>query len=105
MTDKIVIFITCANKKEALRITHSLLKNRVAACVNILDKITSLFWWQGRIDSANEVLLIVKSKKEKLPKIIKLVKSLHSYKVPEIIALAIIAGNKDYLRWIDGSCR
>ena len=103
--NKIIIFITCANKKEAHRITKALLKEKLAACVNIVDKISSFFWWQGKVDSADELLLIVKSKKTKMPKIIKLVKSLHSYRVPEIIALNIAGGDKDYLRWIDESVR
>jgi periplasmic divalent cation tolerance protein len=86
-------------------IAQALLKNKLAACVNIIDKIESFFWWQGKIDCAEEALLLVKSKKSKLPKIIKLVKSLHSYSVPEIIALPIIAGEKKYLKWIDESLR
>lgn len=100
-----VIFITAANKKEAQRIAKLLLKNKLAACVNIVPKVESLFWWKGKIDHAKEVSLIIKSKKTKLNQIIKLVKSLHSYQVPEIIALPIIAGYKPYLRWLGESLR
>ena len=99
-----VIFITCANKKEARRIACGLVKNKLAACVNILDKVKSFFWWEAKIDQADEILLIIKSKKTKLSRIIKLVKSMHSYQVPEIIALPIVGGYKPYLRWIDESC-
>jgi len=98
-----VIFITCTNKKEAGRIAKALVKNKLAACVNIVDKIESIFWWQGKVDLAGEALLIIKSKREKLTKIIKLVKSMHSYQVPEIIALPIIGGYRPYLEWIDES--
>lgn len=101
----IIIFTTCANKKEAKRIAAGLIKSKLAACVNITDKIESFFWWQGKIDEAGETLLIVKSKKEKLNKIIKLVESIHSYKVPEIIALPIIGGYRPYLEWLDESLR
>ena len=101
----IVIFITASNKKEAKRIALSLIKNKLAACVNIIDKIDSFFRWQAKLDKAKEALLIVKSKKQNLAKIIKLVKSLHSYDVPEIIALPLIGGYKPYLRWIDESVR
>ncbi len=101
---RIVIFITASNKKEAKKIAEALIKNRLAACVNIIDKIESFFWWQGKVERANETLLIIKSQREKLTKIIKLVKSIHSYKVPEIIALRIIGGEKNYLKWIDESC-
>ncbi len=99
----IVIFITAANKKEAQRIAGELLKHKLVACVNIVDKIDSFFRWQGKIDTAKEALLIVKSSKSKLAQIIKLVKSIHSYKVPEIIALPIIGGLKSYLKWIGES--
>lgn len=100
-----VIFITTANKKEAGRIARHLIKNRLAACVNIVDNIKSIFWWKGKIDKAKEVLLIIKTKKRLIDKLIKKVKSLHSYEVPEIIVLPIIAGNKKYLDWINGSTR
>ena len=100
-----VIFITTANKKEAGRIARHLIKNRLAACVNIIDNIKSIFWWKGKIDKAREVLLIIKTKKRLIDKLIKKVKALHSYEVPEIIVLPIIAGNKKYLEWIDESTR
>ena len=99
----IVVFITAANKEEARLIARRLIKKRLAACVNIIDKIESFFRWQGKLDSAKEALLIIKSKKNKLVKIIKTVKSMHSYEVPEIIVLPIIGGDKLYLRWIDES--
>ncbi len=101
----IVIFVTASNKKEAGNIARGLLKNKLAACVNIIENVNSLFWWQGKIDQADEVLLIIKSKKSKLAAVIKLVKSMHSYDVPEIIALPIIGGDKIYLKWIDESVR
>jgi len=101
----IIIFITTSNKKEAQKIAQALMAGKLAACVNIIENIQSLFWWKAKVDLARESLLIVKSVKPKLAKIIRLVKSLHSYQVPEIIALPILAGNKDYLRWIDESIR
>lgn len=101
----IVILVTASNKREAQKIATGLVKAKLAACVNIIDKVDSLFFWEARIDQAKESLLIIKSKKEKFPSIIKLVKSLHSYKVPEIIALPVISGDKPYLRWIDAALR
>ena len=101
----IVIFITSANKKEAAKIAQALIKNKLAACVNIAGNLQSIFRWEGKIDQAKEILLVVKSKKEKLNKIIKLVKSLHSYETPEIIALPIVGGFKPYLNWINESLR
>ncbi len=101
----IVIFVTASNSEEAQKIADKLIESKLAACANIIDNIKSVFWWEGKPDSANETLLIIKSKKSKLSKIIQLVKSLHSYKVPEIIALPIVAGDKNYLNWIDDSLR
>jgi len=101
----IVIFIAVPNKKEADKIARHLIKNRLAACVNIIDKIDSVFRWEGKVDRAREALLVIKSKKSKLTNIIKLVKSMHSYEVPEIIALPLIGGYKPYLNWLDESVR
>lgn len=101
----VVIFITCASLKEARRLATELVKNKLAACVNIVDRIESVFWWQGKVDKAKEILLIVKSRKAKLPLLIKKIKHVHSYEIPEIIALAIMGGYKPYLNWWDESLR
>ena len=99
----IVLFITTANAEEAQQLSRVLLEQRKAACVNIIPKVKSLFWWEGKIDSEQENLLIVKTKASLLPEIISLVKQVHSYTVPEIIALPIVGGNQDYLDWIEKS--
>lgn len=99
----IVIFITTANLEEARKISRALLAQKQAACVNIVPKVDSLFWWEGKLESTQENLLVVKTKASRLPEIIKLVKEKHSYTVPEIIALPIIGGNPDYLEWIEKS--
>jgi len=96
-----VILVTAPNKKEAKNIATALVESRLAACVNIVAAVESVFRWQGKVDRAAEILLIIKSQRKKLPRIIRMIKSLHSYKVPEIIALPIIAGEKNYLKWID----
>ena len=100
-TDKIVIFVTVGSMEEARNIADLLVGERKAACANIVPQIHSLFWWHGKIDSADEALLIFKSQASLLQDIVDLVKEAHSYEVPEIIALPIIGGNEDYLRWID----
>ena len=97
----IVIFITVDSPDEAHRIAEVLIKQRKAACVNIVPNVSSFFWWQDKIDTAQESLLIVKTKASLLNEIIVLVKEIHSYDVPEIIALPIAGGNQDYLSWID----
>ncbi len=95
-----VLFITAANTEEAQRISSTLLNQKKAACVNIVPKVSSLFWWQGKLDSSQESLLIVKTKTSLLNEIITLVREIHSYDIPEIIALPIVDGNQDYLDWI-----
>ena len=105
MTDSIVVMITCSSKREANKVKKVLLEKRKAACVNIISGIDSSFWWKGKIDSSLEVLLLAKTKKKMLRGIITLVKKIHSYEVPEIIALPIIGGNKDYLNWIEKEVR
>jgi len=101
----IIIFITAANSKEAKKIASALVKNNLVACVNIVEKIDSIFLWKKKIEKAREVLLIAKSRKDKFAKVAKLTKALHSYEVPEIIAFPIIDGYKPYLGWINDSLR
>jgi len=97
----IIVFITAGNSEEANQIAESLLQKRQAACVNIVPKVKSHFWWEDKLDSAGESLLIAKTKESLLPNVIESVKAIHSYSVPEIIALPIIGGNQEYLDWID----
>jgi periplasmic divalent cation tolerance protein len=96
----IVVFVTASSSEEASKIAESLLQQRKAACVNIVSGVASSFWWKGKIDSAQELLLVIKTRASMLPKVVALVKEVHSYEVPEIIALPIVGGNDDYLRWI-----
>lgn len=103
--ENVVIFITTGTDEEAHRIANMLLNQRKVACVNILPKVRSLFWWQDKLDSAQESLLIIKTKASLLDEVVMLVKEIHSYDVPEVIALPIIGGNPDYLEWIGKEVR
>jgi len=100
-SEHVVLFITTADEEEARLISRVLLEQKKAACVNIVPGVSSLFWWQGNIDSAQESLLVVKTRAMLVDDIVQLVKQLHSNDVPEIIALPIVGGNKDYLEWVD----
>jgi periplasmic divalent cation tolerance protein len=97
----IVILITAKDKKEAETIARGLLDAKLIACANIVEGVQSLFWWQGKIDSSKEAMLILKTKKILFKKVSSKVKSLHSYQTPEIIALPIVAGSEDYLHWVN----
>jgi len=97
----IVVFITVDSEQTAQKITDVLLTERKAACVNITPNVESHYWWQGKKESAQELLLIVKTQAELLDELVALVKKHHPYSVPEIIALPIIDGNEDYLKWVE----
>ena len=97
----IAIFITCAGKPEAIKIAKALLTKKLVACVNIVDKLDSFFWWKGRIDKASEVLVILKTSASNFAKVEREVKRLHSYEVPEVVMVPITAGSRAYLGWID----
>lgn len=102
-TNFIVILITCSSEEEANKIKDVLLEKCHVACVNIIPSVHSFFWWQGKIDSAQEVLLLAKTKNSMFKETVTLVKQIHKYEVPEIIALPITNGNKEYLKWISES--
>lgn len=101
----IVVLITTSSEQEAEAIGKALVESRLAACVNISTGVRSLFWWQGAIEHQEEVLMVVKSRSDLLPSVIEVVKRLHSYTVPEVVALPILAGSPDYLAWVDESLR
>jgi len=100
----IVILITTKNVREANKIIKKLIESKLVACANVVKNIQSTFRWKGKVEKEDEVLLILKSKKDHFPEVVKVVKKLHSYDVPEIIALPIIGGSKDYLSWIRDNC-
>jgi periplasmic divalent cation tolerance protein len=104
-TDYIVVLITAGSEKEAHMIAELLVSQKKAACVNIVPRVGSLFLWKGKLDSVQESLLLVKTKASLFSEIINLIKTIHSYEVPEIIALPIIAGSEDYLKWLNDACQ
>jgi periplasmic divalent cation tolerance protein len=96
----IVVLVTVPNAAEAERIADTLVNGRKAACVNVLPQVSSKFWWEGKVDSEEEALLVVKTRDTLLDEVISVVKQNHSYEVPEIIALPIVGGSQDYLDWL-----
>jgi periplasmic divalent cation tolerance protein len=100
MTDAMVVLITAPNENDAATIAKALLEAKLAACVNIVRNIRSLYRWQGKVEDDQEVLMIVKTRKERFGDLVRKVKGLHSYTVPEIIALPVADGLEEYLSWL-----
>ena len=99
--DGIVVLITVPTLEEAKHIANVVLGERLAACVNIVGPATSLFLWKGALEEASEYLLVMKTKRSHFPDLASVVKAAHSYDVPEIIVMPIVAGDKAYMSWID----
>ena len=98
-----LIYCTCPDQKTAERIARHLVSDKLAACVNILPGVSSIYEWQGQIETAQEHLLLIKSQASRYTAIETAIKTLHPYQLPEIIAVAIARGSAEYLKWID-SC-
>ncbi len=98
-----LIYCTCPNQEAAAKIAQRLISDKLAACVNILPGVSSVYEWQGQIETAQEHLLLIKSPKARYAAIEAAIKALHPYELPEIIAVTIESGSAEYLQWID-SC-
>jgi periplasmic divalent cation tolerance protein len=106
MTGKIIVLVTCGSAKEARKIARVAVEQRLAACVNILaNPMQSIYRWKGKVESAEEFLLIIKTTQSRFAKLQAEVKRLHSYDVPEIIALPVVRGDADYFAWISESVK
>lgn len=100
MGDEIIVLITASNGEEAAKIGKALVDGHFAACVNIVPEVRSFFFWAGKTQDAQETLLICKTRLHQMQRLVERVKSLHSYTVPEVIALPIVAGSQEYLDWV-----
>ena len=103
MTDKIVVLTACGSAEEARQIAHALVERRLAACVNIIPGIESIYRWKDKVEAAGEWLLLIKSSRKAFAELRNAVSELHSYEVPEYIEIAIADGSQAYLHWIEQS--
>ncbi|HEY1265217.1 MAG TPA: divalent-cation tolerance protein CutA [Terriglobales bacterium] len=103
MTDKILVISSAGSTRDAGNIANTLVEMRLAACVNILPQVASVYRWQGRVDRAEEWLLLIKTTRASFAAVRDKIKELHSYEIPECIAIPIEAGSEDYLKWIGES--
>lgn len=95
-----LIYITAGSMEEARTIGNKLVSDRLAACVNIVDNVSSMYWWEGEIQDDKEVILIAKTKESLVPELVEKVRSMHSYSCPCIVSLPILDGNSAFLDWI-----
>lgn len=105
MTDKIVVFSTCASADEAERLARRLVEERLAACVNVVSPVRSFYRWQGVVENAAEFLLVIKSSRALFEPLRAVLEAAHSYELPEVIALPVVEGSPNYLSWIDRELR
>jgi len=103
MTDKVVVLVTCSSAEEAGKIASAIVEQRLAACANIVPGIRSVYRWEGKVQDDQETLLIIKTTRERFVALRAAIEKLHSYSVPEIIALPIVEGAEKYLNWIQES--
>lgn len=103
MTDKRIVLTTAGTVDEARRIALHLVENRLAACVNVVPQVESIYHWQGKVESATEWLLVIKTTAERFPAVRDALGALHSYDLPECIVLPIEDGSAAYLRWLGES--
>ncbi len=101
MTDKIVVLSTCNSEEEARTIARGLVERRLAACVQVTPGIRSVYQWQGKVEEADEFLLVIKSRRDLFDRLQEELRRMHSYDVPEVVALPAVDGSADYLKWLD----
>lgn len=100
MTEYIIVLITAPDEEEAARLSRTIVGERLAGCVNIIRSIRSIYRWQGQMEDGQEVLMIIKTKRALFERLQKRISDLHSYSVPEIIALPLVGGSEQYLNWL-----
>lgn len=101
MTDKIVVLTTCESQDQAEQLARHLVDHRLAACVNILPGARSIYRWKDKIEDSAEFVLVIKSRRDVFNKVREAIAQLHSYEIPEVIALPVVDGSDAYLRWLD----
>jgi periplasmic divalent cation tolerance protein len=101
MTDKIVVFTTCGSEEEAHKLAATLIEKRMAACVNITSPVTSVYRWKGAIEKAQEWQLVIKTRRDKFEALRIVLEAAHSYELPEVLAVPVVAGSPTYLAWLE----
>jgi periplasmic divalent cation tolerance protein len=105
MTDKVLVLTTAGNEGEARKIAHELVERQLAACVNIVPRIQSVYRWEGKVETAEEYLLVIKTTKSRSAEVQSAIRELHSYDLPEYVVISMDDGGPEYLKWIEDSVR
>ncbi|HEV2314069.1 MAG TPA: divalent-cation tolerance protein CutA [Candidatus Acidoferrales bacterium] len=104
MTDKIMVMVTCRSQAEAKKIARAVVEARLAACANVMGSpVRSIYWWKGKVETAKEVLVLIKTTRKRFSALEREIRRVHSYDTPEIVAVPVVAGSFAYLRWIEES--
>ncbi len=99
------VYITTQDKEAALRLGEALVRERLAACANILEGVNSVYWWQGALERSTEAACLLKTNRDNLEALIRRARELHAYETPCVTAWPISSGNPDFFTWIDAECR
>ncbi|MBG99362.1 MAG: divalent-cation tolerance protein CutA [Solibacterales bacterium] len=101
MTDKVLTYTTCSDVRTAEKLATHLLQNRIAACINVLPGVKSFYRWQGKVETDAEVLLMIKTSRDLITEVRRVIEKLHDYDLPELIVVPIVGGSPDYLAWLE----
>lgn len=101
MTDKIIVYSTCSNPDEAKKLATHLVEQRLAACVNVVPGVGSFYWWKGKVEQGTEIQLVIKTRRELFERLRTEWETLHSYEIPELVAVPIVEGASNYLDWME----
>jgi len=105
MSNAVMGMVTCSSRAEARKVAKAILTKKLAACVNIVGEVESHYWWQGKLETARECLLLIKTTRAQVRPVTNAVKRVHSYDVPEIIFVSIATGERKYLKWLKSSVK
>ena len=104
MGEHVVVLTTAESQQEAERIAGALVSRRLVACATLVPRVTSIYWWEGKVTQSDEVLVVMKTRRSRANEVIAQVEGLHSYEVPEVLVLPVDGGSERYLNWIDEAC-
>jgi periplasmic divalent cation tolerance protein len=100
-----VVLSTFDSEEDAVRVGRTLVERRLVACVNVTGGVRSIYWWEGKVDDAAEVLAVMKTRRDRLPELLPELAALHPYDVPEILVLPVVTGDAGYLEWVEREAR